>query len=95
MKKKTVKNASKKIVKHKVAKAAPVKVKKAAAKKVKKVVKPIISKKTAAVTKLPKRIPISIRMLVEDVETIKKKAEKLGVPYQTYINIIIHRDAVA
>ncbi|MBP7709537.1 MAG: hypothetical protein KA100_00520 [Rickettsiales bacterium] len=91
MKKKIVKNLPKK----KPVKAAPVKAKKATVKKVKKVVKPALSKKPVIEKKLPRRVPISIRILVEDLEAIKIKAVKLGVPYQTYINILIHRDAVA
>jgi predicted DNA binding CopG/RHH family protein len=96
MKKKIVKAAPKKVIKKKVVKAAPVKAKKAAVKKVlaKKIVKKTPQKAVAEV-KTAKRKPVSIRILTSDIETIKIKAAKLGVPYQTYINILIHRDAVS
>jgi predicted DNA binding CopG/RHH family protein len=74
-------------------------------------VKKIVTKKTEAkktpviATKSqPKTLPaaqssrrkaISIRLLRSDIEAIKIKAEKLGVGYQTYINILIHRDATS
>ena len=37
--------------------------------------------------------PITIRLSLSDIEAIKIKASRLGVPYQTYINILIHKDA--
>ena len=40
------------------------------------------------------RKPITIRLLSSDVEVMKIKASKMGIPYQTYINILIHRDAL-
>ena len=41
------------------------------------------------------RKPITIRLLNSDVEIMKLKASKMGIPYQTYINILIHRDALS
>ena len=35
---------------------------------------------------------ITIRVSCQDIEVIKIKASKLGVPYQTYINMLIHKD---
>lgn len=99
MKKKTVKAAPKKVTKaapkktlsKKVVKAAPKKMVKAAPVKAKNAP----AKKIAPIAiKAAKRKPVSIRMLATDIEAIKIKAAKLGVPYQTYINILIHRDVV-
>lgn len=94
MKKKTVKAAPKKVVKKNAVKAAPAKAKKPVAKKA--AVKKIAPKKviTKSVAGKPRRKPVSIRILTSDIDAIKSKAAKLGVPYQTYINILIHRDAV-
>ena len=36
--------------------------------------------------------PITIRVHEVDLEAIKIKASRIGVPYQTYINILIHRN---
>ncbi|MEY3182845.1 MAG: hypothetical protein RLZ35_830 [Pseudomonadota bacterium] len=36
---------------------------------------------------------ITLRVHETDLEVIRLKASKLGIPYQTYINILIHRDA--
>ena len=49
----------------------------------------------AAESYLSERKPVTIRLLASDIESMKIKASKMGIPYQTYINIIIHRDAVA
>ena len=38
---------------------------------------------------------ISIRVANNDLERIKANAYKLGVPYQTYINMLIHKDATS
>lgn len=38
--------------------------------------------------------PITIRVAPNDITIIKSKAEKMGIPYQTYINILIHEDAI-
>jgi predicted DNA binding CopG/RHH family protein len=47
----------------------------------------------AAKVHLKKKCPITIRVAEQDIEAIKIKASKLGLAYQTYINMIIHRDA--
>ncbi len=38
---------------------------------------------------------ITIRVNAFDLEAIKLKASKLGVPYQTYLNILFHKEATA
>lgn len=38
---------------------------------------------------------ITIRVNEFDLEAIKLKASKLGVPYQTYLNIVFHKAATA
>jgi predicted DNA binding CopG/RHH family protein len=47
----------------------------------------------AAKEYMKEKKPITIRVSTADIEAIKIKAEKFGVPYQTYINILIHREA--
>ena len=37
---------------------------------------------------------ISIRVSEHDLEVMKIKATRLGIPYQTYINMVIHKDAL-
>lgn len=39
--------------------------------------------------------PITIRLSVQDLEAIKIKASKCGLPYQTYLNMLIHKDATS
>ena len=36
---------------------------------------------------------VTIRLSEDDIETMKNKASKLGIPYQTYIKMVIHKDA--
>ena len=36
---------------------------------------------------------ITLRVHERDLEAMRLKASRLGVPYQTYINMLIHRDA--
>ncbi|WP_341793939.1 MULTISPECIES: CopG family antitoxin [unclassified Rickettsia] len=36
---------------------------------------------------------ITIRVAEHDIEAMKFKASKKGIPYQTYINMLIHLDA--
>ena len=75
--------------------------KKKAVVKTKKVVKKVAAKKPVAKASV-KRIStssnvkksITIRISGSDIQAMKVKAAKMGVPYQTYINILIHRDAV-
>jgi predicted DNA binding CopG/RHH family protein len=38
--------------------------------------------------------PVTIRIANNDLEAIKIKASKSGVAYQTYINMIIHKEAI-
>lgn len=38
---------------------------------------------------------ITLRVHSHDIEVIKIKASKLGIPYQTYINMIIHKDVLS
>lgn len=39
--------------------------------------------------------PITIRLSVQDLEAIKIKASRCGLPYQTYLNMLIHKDATS
>jgi predicted DNA binding CopG/RHH family protein len=50
---------------------------------------------TAAKKQLKDKKPITIRIGINDIEAIKIKASKCGVPYQTYINMLIHKDATS
>jgi predicted DNA binding CopG/RHH family protein len=36
---------------------------------------------------------ITIRISEMDLEIMQLKASKLGIPYQTYINMVVHKDA--
>lgn len=36
---------------------------------------------------------ITLRVSSHDLEVMRLKASKLGIPYQTYINMVIHKDA--
>lgn len=56
-----------------------------------------IKKVVQSPVKLPKsgKKPITIRLLESDIKAMKAKASKMGIPYQTYINILIHKDANA
>ena len=47
----------------------------------------------AAKNHVSRKKQVSIRVAEKDLEAMKIKATKMGVPYQTYINILIHRDA--
>lgn len=42
---------------------------------------------------LKQKYPITIRVATQDIEAIKIKASKLGLAYQTYINMLIHKEA--
>lgn len=37
---------------------------------------------------------ITIRVAKYDLEAIKLKSSKMGLAYQTYINMLIHQDAI-
>lgn len=51
------------------------------------------SLQSAAKAHLQDKKPITIRVSAHDIEVIKIKASKFGIPYQTYINMLIHKDA--
>ncbi len=36
---------------------------------------------------------ITLRVSPHDLEIMRIKASRLGIPYQTYINMVIHKDA--
>ncbi|GAA5252365.1 CopG family antitoxin [Candidatus Rickettsia kedanie] len=42
---------------------------------------------------LNKKRSVTIRVAEHDIEAIKIKASKHGLPYQTYLNMLIHLDA--
>ncbi len=37
---------------------------------------------------------VTIRIHEADLEAMQIKASKLGIPYQTYINMVLHKDAI-
>lgn len=49
----------------------------------------------AAKNYLSEKKRITIEMSRHDIEAVKIKASKLGIPYQTYINILIHKDTLS
>ena len=51
--------------------------------------------KEAAKRHVKRKKSITIRISEVDLETMQIKASKLGIPYQTYINMIIHKDAAS
>ena len=36
---------------------------------------------------------LTLRVAPRDLEIMRLKASRLGIPYQTYINMVIHKDA--
>lgn len=50
--------------------------------------------KQSATKHLKTKRPVTIRIANNDLEAIKLKASKSGVAYQTYINMIIHKEAI-
>lgn len=38
---------------------------------------------------------ITLRVHESDLEVMRLKACRMGIPYQTYINILIHKDAIS
>lgn len=48
---------------------------------------------SAAKSHIRRKKSITLRINESDLEMMRVKASKLGVPYQTYINILIHKDA--
>lgn len=53
-----------------------------------------VMKKTASLHAKRKK-SITLRVYETDLEIMKIKASKLGIPYQTYINMLIHRDSTS
>lgn len=51
--------------------------------------------KKAAQQHTKRKKSITLRVHEIDLETMKIKASKLGIPYQTYINMLIHKDATS
>lgn len=51
--------------------------------------------KHAAKEYLQNKQSITIRVNEKDLEAMRIKASKLGIPYQTYINMLIHKDAIS
>jgi len=50
--------------------------------------------KTSAQKYLKNKKSITIRVANYDLEAIKLKSSKMGLAYQTYINMLIHQDAI-
>ena len=46
-----------------------------------------------SISRRKKEAVLNIRINKEDLENIKKKAKRYGVPYQTFISEILHRHA--
>jgi predicted DNA binding CopG/RHH family protein len=55
------------------------------------VTKNVKSKIEKIITESRKSRPISLRINEQDLTLLKEKANKNGLPYQTMINVIIHR----
>lgn len=51
--------------------------------------------KNAALSHSRRKKSITLRVHEIDLEVMRIKASKLGVPYQTYINMLIHKDAIS
>jgi len=51
--------------------------------------------KQAAKDYIQRKSSITIRVNERDLEAMRIKASKLGIPYQTYINMLIHKDAIS
>lgn len=47
----------------------------------------------AAKNHLKVKKAITLRVSPHDLEVMRLKASRLGIPYQTYINMVIHKDA--
>jgi predicted DNA binding CopG/RHH family protein len=50
--------------------------------------------KQAALSHIKRKKSITLRVREVDLEMMRIKDSKLGVPYQTYINMLIHKDAM-
>lgn len=46
-----------------------------------------------AIARRKKDAVLSIRVNSQDLENLKKKAKRLGIPYQTFVSELIHRYA--
>lgn len=57
--------------------------------------KEMASIRKAATNHLRKNKSITLRVNNADLEVIRLKASKLGVKYQTYLNILIHKEATS
>lgn len=53
--------------------------------------KSVKSKFEKIISESRKSRPISLRINEQDLDLLKEKASKNGLPYQTMINVIIHR----
>ena len=50
--------------------------------------------KAVAAEHVQKRKSITMRVSNGDLIAIRRKSRNLGLPYQTYLNMLIHRDAM-
>jgi len=41
---------------------------------------------------IKRKKPVTIRINIADLQAVQLKASKLGIPYQTYINMLIHKN---
>ena len=48
---------------------------------------------SAAKNHLAVKKSVTLRVAPRDLEVMRLKASRLGIPYQTYINMVIHKDA--
>lgn len=48
----------------------------------------------AALARRKKDAVLNIRVNSQDLEIIKKRAKKMGIPYQTFVSELIHQYAV-
>ncbi len=53
----------------------------------------VVRLQQAAAMHAKRRRSITLRVHEMDLEAMKIKSSKLGMPYQTYINMLIHKDA--
>lgn len=51
--------------------------------------------KNLAVLHKKRKLSVTLRVQETDLEIMRIKASKLGTPYQTYINMLIHKDAIS
>lgn len=50
-----------------------------------------VSAKKMAENTIAKTKPVNIRLSVNDLAIIQKKAKEVGLPYQTIINLLVHQ----